>query len=247
MRTLALILLLATASARATDEDHVLVHYDFDRDTVETRPYTLMVFEHSAGTVQLTETYRHSGFRSVEIRDVAGDGDFAELQGYFPDRPTGKLFVRFALMTAAPLERFNVAFAGPAHFTMRKNGIGFWLKGRDGVLHHVSAGEDRPLLDLRSFIWYVTDLTYDIDAGTYDLVIREERDEGPVIDLRGQPNAVGKPSMIHKFSFIGDIPGIDSSNAHWFVDDILVSADLPVVPGPIEAPRPRNLIEDKWG
>ena len=119
---LALVLIVGAPPAVA-NRDHVLVRYDFDQETVGTGPYTLMVFEHSAGTVELSETYRYSGYRSVEIRDVAGDGDFTELQGYFSDRTSGRLFLHFALMAAEPDERFNVAFAGTATFNQVKLGL----------------------------------------------------------------------------------------------------------------------------
>lgn len=250
MRAAILIFLVLAAGVlpAPADRDHVLVRYDFDEETVETGPYTLMVFEHSAGTVELSETYRYSGYRSVEIRDVAGDGDFTELQGYFADRTAGKLFLRFALMAAEPAERFNVAFAGPAHFHQEvKHGLGVWLRALDGVMHHRTAGEDRPLFEVDAFTWYVFDLSYDIDAGTYDLTVRGEGREEPLVELFDQPNATGTPgSMIHKFSFIGDVPWRDESNAHFFVDDITVSADRPVRQRPFVAPGRRMLFVDMW-
>jgi tetratricopeptide (TPR) repeat protein len=233
--------------AAADDPAQLLVRYDFDQDTVETGPYTLMVFENSQGSVELTDAYRYSGFRAVEIRDVAGDGDFAELQGYFPERTTGKLFVHFALMTAAPEERFNVAFAGPSHFTMREHGIAFWLKNVDGVLHHVSAGEDRPLFELSTFTWYTFELAYDIDNGIYDLAVYEERQTEPLLALAEQPNTVAQPgSSVHKFSFIGDIPGVDDSNAHFYIDDIEIRSDRAARQGPFVAPGRRMLFVDIW-
>ncbi len=243
---LALVLTVGALPAVA-DRDHVLVRYDFDKETVETGPYTLMVFEHSAGTVELSEAYRYSGYRSVEIRDVAGDGDFTELQGYFSDRTSGRLFLHFALMAAEPAERFNVAFAGTAHFNEVKHGLGIWLKARDGVMLQRTSGEDQPLFDLGAFTWYVFDLSYDIDAGSYDLTVREEGREEPLVELSDQPNVAGEPgSMIHKFSFIGDVPWMDESNAHFFVDDITVSADRPVRQKPFVAPGRRMLFVDMW-
>ena len=239
--------MLVLGSILYAADPHVLVRYDFDDDTVQTGPYTLMVFEHSQGTVELTSTYRYSGRRAVAIRDVAGDGDFAELQGFFPDKDGGKLFVHFALMTATPGERFNIALAGPAHFTLRQDGIGFWLKNRDGALYHVSKREDRKLLAVRAFTWYLVDLAYDIDAGTYDLTIWEEGANEPLVSLADQPNAVGATgSRLHKFSFIGDIPGVDGSNADFFIDDIVISADRPVSQGPFVAPGRRMLFVDIW-
>ena len=79
--------LLVPAAARSQEalpppgESPILAWFDFEGEAVETGPYTLIAYEDARGSVRLTTRYRLSGFRSVEIRDVAGDGDFAELQG----------------------------------------------------------------------------------------------------------------------------------------------------------------------
>jgi hypothetical protein len=95
---------------------------------VETGPDTFAVFERSKGSVKLSSAYRFSGYRSVELRDVVGDHDFPELQGYFPARRNGRLFAHFALLTTDAGDILNVALAGPKWFTLAKDGIGFWLK-----------------------------------------------------------------------------------------------------------------------
>lgn len=60
----------------------------------------------------------------------------------------------------------------------------------------------------------MADLDYDVDRGTYDLSIRAEGDAEPLVVLHDQANAIGLPgSRLHKFSFIGDPPGRDTSNA----------------------------------
>jgi hypothetical protein len=79
-----------------------------------------------------------SGHRSVELRDVAGDGDFPELQGYFPVRGKGHLFFHFAFLTTDPKQELNIALAGPRYFQLEKDGIAFWLGTRDGRLVHHS-------------------------------------------------------------------------------------------------------------
>ncbi len=126
---------------------------------------------------------RLSGYRSVEIRDVAGDGDFPELQGYFAARSKGKLFLHFAFMTATPFEELNIALAGPQWFNLRKDGIGFWLKTREGHLCQVSDSMPKKLFLLEPFVWYVVNAAYDIDQGSYDLVIQKEGLEKPVVSL----------------------------------------------------------------
>ena len=77
----ALVVCLATspfASARE-EPDAVLARWDFEDDAIETGPYTLWIFEGAKGSVSLSTDFRYQGFRSVEIRDRAGDGEFAEL------------------------------------------------------------------------------------------------------------------------------------------------------------------------
>jgi hypothetical protein len=115
-----------------------LVSYSFDDEHIESGPDTFQIFERSRGTARLSPEFRYSGFYSVELRDVAGDNDFPELQGYFPVLDSGTLQVHFAFMTPEPLEPFNIALAGPAHFTLQPDGIGFWLKNRNGHFYHVS-------------------------------------------------------------------------------------------------------------
>jgi len=242
---LALALALAPSSEA---ESPVLAAFDFDGDEVETGPYTVIAYEHARGTVTLTSRFRYSGTRSVEITDVAGDGEFAELQGFFREMPSGKLYVHFAFMLAEPGEAMNVAVAGAGHFAMAEDGFGFWLKNRGGTLHQVTGGKDVPLFRPAAFTWYVTDVAYDVDRGRYDLRIVAEGQSEPVVSLRSVPNPMGLPrSRVHKFSFIGDPPGEDGSNARFYVDDIVVRADHPVpAEGPFVAPGRRMLFIDVY-
>jgi len=93
--TLVAILLASSAAPAATGSGSVLASYSFD-DTVATGPDTFAIWQgarHTAtgkGRVSLSTAFHVSGYRSVEIKDVAGDGDFPELQGYFPARRSSK-------------------------------------------------------------------------------------------------------------------------------------------------------------
>jgi hypothetical protein len=89
-------------------ESPVLAWFDFEGEAVETGPYTLIAYEDARGSVRLTTRYRLSGFRSVEIRDVSGDGEFAELQGFFREMAGGKVCVHFAVLIALPQEGLNM-------------------------------------------------------------------------------------------------------------------------------------------
>ena len=101
----------------------LLVSYSFDDNTLTTGPDTFRIFQNARGFVRLSSANRFSGYRSIEIHDVAGDKDFPELQGYFPARTRGKLFLHFALTTADPSEELNIALAGPAGFGLARGGI----------------------------------------------------------------------------------------------------------------------------
>ncbi len=238
--------LLPFAQASAQEEpERVLVHYDFEEDDIETGPYTLWIFEGAKGSVSLSSSFRYSGFRSVEIRDHAGDGEFAELQGFFTDKWRGMLYIHFALLVAEPEETLNVAFAGISHFSLQEHGLAIWLKTEGGVLYQVTAGRDERLFEVEAFTWYVFDVAYDVDRGVYDLTVSAEGRDEPVVALREQTNVLGIPgSQVRKYSFIGDIPGHDRSKAWFYVDDIVITNDLPVSETPFVAPGRRMLFVD---
>jgi len=226
---------------------NTLVWYDFEEEGVETGPYTLMVFDGAKGSVSLSSLYRYSGYRSVEIKDIAGDGQFAELQGFFADKWHGYLFIHFAMLIVETEEPMNIAFAGNAHFSMSEHGLAIWLKLRRGTLYQVSDGEDVPLFDVEPFTWYVVDISYNVDAGTYDLLVHAEGQDDPVVALAEQVNAVGIPgSGLRKYSFIGDLPGRDRSNAWFYIDDIAITNDIPVSETPFVAPGRRMLFVDMY-
>lgn len=237
--------LVGTRAGAATRPSPTLVSYSFE-DELATGPDTFAVFERSKGRVQLTRSFRWSGYRSVEIRDVAGDGEFPELQGYFALREFGKLHAHFALLTTDPLETFNLALAGPRGFTLDKDGIAFWMLSRDGFLCHYSDSMSKKLFSLRPFVWYLVDAAYDIEAGSYDLVVHEEGVEQPVVSLTDQVNAAHQPrSSVDKFSFIGDT-GDDASNVVYYVDDVVVAVDRPTLQTAFIAPGRRKLFVDAW-
>lgn len=231
----------------AFGEAPALVRYSFDDSLVDTGPDTFSVFQHGRGSVSLTTAHRYSGYRAVELRDVPGDRSFPELQGFFPVRTQGKLYLHFALMTTDPNEELNIALAGPQWFTLRKDGIGFWLKTAGGFLTAVSDSMPKKLVRLDAFVWYVLDAAYDIDAGTYDLTVRQEGVEAPVFLVKEQINAPNqRGSGVDKFSFIGDHQ-TDESKVVYYVDEVLVGVDAAIVePPPFAAPGRRKLFVDYW-
>jgi hypothetical protein len=230
----------------------VLASYSFE-DVVATGPDTFAIWQgarHTAsgqGRVALSDAFHLSGYRSVEIKDVAGDGDFPEVQGYFPLRTSGRLFFHFALLTADAREELNIALAGPRRFAVEKDGIAFWLAARDGHLLHVSDHAQRKLFALEPFVWYAVDVAYDVGAGTYDLTVRREGGAAPLVALRDEPNAAGEPgSAVDKFSFVGS-PHADRSNVVYYVDDVVVGTDQGVTQLPFVAPGRRKLFVDLFG
>ncbi len=224
----------------------MLVRYGFDDDSVATGPDTVAVFRAAHGRVGLSSAFRLSGYRSVEISDVAGNGDFSELQGYFPEQRSGRVFAHFALLTARPEEELNVALAGPKRFQLGKDGIAFWLSMREGRFVHVSDSIPKKLAPVRAFVWYTVDLAYDVERGRYDLAIREEGREEPVVSLRDQPGAAGQPgSSVGVFSFISD-PMEDVSEVTYYVDDVVIAASRDVAVPPLVAPGRRKLFVDAF-
>ena len=227
----------------------MLASYSFD-DTVATGPDTFAIWQgarHTTtgkGRVSLSAAFHVSGYRSVELRDVAGDGDFPELQGYFPARTAGRLFFHFAFLTTDAKEELNVALAGPRFFQMAKDGISFWLATREGQLVHVSDSIPKKLFAIEAFVWYSVDVAYDLAAGTYALTIRREGQEAPLVALRDQPNPIKQPgSAVDKFSFVGSPYG-DRSNVVYYVDDVVIGTDRDVTQRPFVAPGRRKLFVD---
>ena len=232
------------AETASVDDLGLLVSYSFDEQRLDSGPDTFRVFESSKGSVNLCSLYRISGYNAIEIRDVAADHDFPELQGYFPLRRSGKLWAHFALLITDPTQELNVALAGPRWFQLGRDGIAFWLSMRDGHLVHVSDSIPKRLFQPAPFVWYHVDLELDIDGGIYDLRIEEEGAGEAMITLLDQPNAASQPgSAIDKFSFIGD-RGQDTSNVVYYVDDVALAAGEPVHSKPLVAPGRRRLFVD---
>lgn len=243
-RVRALIIGLLAALVGSTAGAGALVSYSFDDDQLDTGPDTFRIFEHSRGRVRLSPEFRYSGYYAVEIRDAANDGGFPELQGYFPMQASGTLRIHFAFMTPEPQQPFNIALAGPEWFSMQQDGIGFWLKNKNGYFYHVSDSMPKRLVAIQPFTWYLVDLTYRVDAGSYDLVIHEEYAEQPLVDIKDAANTTrSKNSRVYVFSFIGDLP--DEANAVLYVDDITVRSDISSAPELI-APGRRKLFVDYW-
>ena len=246
---LALVALALAAPAAAAGSGSVLASYSFE-DAVATGPDTFAIFQgarHVAtgqGRVSLSTAFHVSGYRSVEIKDVAGDGDFPELQGYFPARRAGLLFFHFAFLTTDPKEELNIALAGPRFFQMEKDGIAFWLLTREGRLVHVSDSIPKKLFAVEAFVWYAVDVVYNIPDGSYALTIRREGQDAPLVALRDQPNAARQPgSAVDKFSFVGSPYG-DTSNVVYYVDDVVIGTDESVNQLPFVAPGRRKLFVD---
>ncbi len=246
--SIAAVLLLALgAIAAAASETKILARYDFEDENTPSGPDTHFIVRWPQGNVQITPAVRVSGSYSLEIREVADDGNVSEFQGYIPVQKRGHVYMRFAFLLATPLEEFNIALAGPEHFTLGKDGIAIWLAGRDGNLLHYSDSIWRKLFVLASFTWYFVEIDYNVDAGVYDLVIRQERRNEPVISLQAQPNAASAPgSAVSKYSFISTPPGRDTSNVTYYIDDLIIwTGEKNEIP-PFVAPGRRKFFVDRF-
>ena len=236
--------LLLPLSIAASDERNVIVGYDFDGDLLDVGPDTFQIFKYTHGKVGLSQAYKFSGKQSLKIQDVADDGGFPELQGYFKTITEGHLYFHFAFMIAEIDERFNIALAGKSHFRLKKDGIGFWLDNDQGYLRHYVDNEPVRLFQLQPFVWYQLDLDYDISAGRYDLNIENEFGDR-LVNLVQQKNAVNQPSStVNKFSFIGDLG--DKENASYYVDDVMLSTGAEFNQADFVAPGRRKLFVDSW-
>jgi hypothetical protein len=245
-------LVFAPAAGPAAEPSSILASYSFE-DAVATGPDTFAIWQgarHTGtgqGRVTLSEAFHLSGYRSVEIKDVAGDGDFPEVQGYFPVRSEGRLFFHFAFLTTDAKEELNIALAGPRFFKVEKDGIAFWLATRDGRLVHVSDGAAKTLFAVEAFVWYGVDVAYDVAAGTYALTVRREGVNAPLVALRDQSNPARQPrSALDKFSFVGS-PHVDRSNVVYYIDDVVIGTDESVAEVPFVAPGRRKLFVDLFG
>jgi len=239
-------LFLLTVTSYGIDKSDILVSYSFDDDNIETGPDTFAVFENGKGCVDLTDSFRFSGYNSVEISDGTGDKDFPELQGYFPTRKTGKLYIHFAFLTTDQNDILNIALAGPNFFNLTKDGIGFWLKTKNGYLYHVSDSMPKKLFPINEFRWYLVDVTYDIDKGIYDLKITEEYQSSPIVLLENQINSSNNPkSVVNIFSFVTD-PFTDKSNLTYYVDDVIIGINEDILKTKFVAPGRKKYFVDMW-
>jgi len=233
------------AAGPAAAAPPVNIRYSFDDGVTSTGPDTFTVFRNAKGSVQLSPAFHVSGYHSLEIRDVAGDHDFPELQGRFPLRRDGRLALHFALLTTDPRQELNAALAGPGWFKLAPDGIALWFIVRDGALLHVSDSIPKRLLRLKAFTWYGFDVDYDLARGRYDLRVTEEGKPEPVVSLRNQPNASNQPgAAVDIFSFIGDLA--DRSNADYFIDDFVLASEGSAGMPPFVAPGRRKFFVDRF-
>lgn len=243
IQSLILGLLLSSLVIAGDTPTGILVNYSFDDQNIETGPDTFAVYKKSKGTVGLSTAFPYSGYHSVEIKDVDSDKDFPELQGYFPLQKNGTLYAHFAFLVTNPLEPLNIALAGPKWFRVHKDGIGFWLLTKNGILHHYSDSMPKKLFEVMPFTWYIVDLNYNIDEGVYDISIRQEGQETPLVELTQQANTSNSAnSTVDKFSFIGDLA--DKSNVVYYLDDVIIGTDKNIINQPFKAPGRRKLFFD---
>src|SRR5258706_4297774 len=95
------LLLVSPFVGAATGTGSVLVSYSFD-EAIATGPDTFAIWQgarHTStgrGRVSLSTAFHVSGSRSVEIKDVAGDGDLPELHSDLSLRGTRPVLFPFS-------------------------------------------------------------------------------------------------------------------------------------------------------
>ena len=165
------------------DPSNVLVSYSFDDQELATGPDTFAVFEKARGSVQMTTEVRFSGYRSFEIRDVAGRRRFSGASGLLQAQIQRKALPPLRVHDGKPFRGAQHRIGRAEWFRLRKDGIGFWLKTREGNLYQFSDSMPKKLLPMEAFVWYGVDVAYDISAGAYDLIIHREGQEKPLVSL----------------------------------------------------------------
>ena len=225
--------------------DHMLVSYSFDDLDTATGPDTFAIFQNAKGNVRLSKAFRTSGYRSIHLQEVEGDGDFAELQGYFPLQTSGHLYIHFNILFSNPDEEMNIALVGPKLFNLEKDGFAIWLRTQRGVLWTWSDSMPKRIVEPVRNTWYTVDAIYDIARGVTSLRLTELDTSKVVYENATLKNANSNPgSSVSMFSFIGDLR--DKSSVSYYIDDfILSSSQLQELP-PYIAPGKRKLWIDAW-
>ena len=130
--SLSLVLLGPARVPAAERPGSILASYSFD-DDVPTGPDTFRIFQYSKGTVRLTSAYHVSGYRAIELRDVAGDKSMPEIQGYFPVQSAGRLHAHFSFLTATPQGGIEHRPRGPALVRAREGRHRLLAEVREGA------------------------------------------------------------------------------------------------------------------
>jgi hypothetical protein len=230
-------------------ETPILASYDFEGVT-PSGPDTFWLRDGRGGRVDLSSAFRISGERSLHLREVEGNRDFAEFLGYFDPRTSGTVFVQFYVLLTDPSQRFNFGLAGTGWFLHpAQHGHAVWIGTEGGDFGHRPDQRWQGLFEPQPFVWYFVDLVYRVDEGRYDLSIYEEgcgaACKEPVVDVRNQRNfADADDSSVRYFSFIGDLE--DEGRFDYFVDDVLVATDPAVRQRPFVAPGRRTFFVDRW-
>jgi hypothetical protein len=234
---LALSLAASTVLAQPVDQERlhhqeraktspILASYDFEEPT-PSGPDTHWIRQRAGGVVGLSDAFRVSGERSLHISEARGNRDFAEFLAYFRERREGDVYIQFYLLLTDTEQRFNFGLAGQKWFlSTEPDGQAIWLQTAEGGFRHRSAEGWEELFAPRPFAWYFIDIVLHVERGTYDLRIKEEGLDEPVVDRFGirSMNGPGRTSVKY-FSLIGDLE--DQGTFDFFVDDLLIAT----VPG----------------
>lgn len=211
--------------------NQVLTQFGFEDNAISTDGAIYEIWENGKGRVRPQTDFKYSGYYALEISDFAGDHDFPELQGKFSSQTSGKIKFHFAFLTTRSTETLNIALAGPGGFNLNQDGIAFWISIQNGWMMHTTDSIPSKLFPVRELVWYIFNVIYDIDKGSYDLEIAEEFGNksnqqtsiNRIVNLHNQKAAGAHPkSLVDKVSFIGD-RGEDTSNVVYYVDDVIVT------------------------
>jgi hypothetical protein len=233
------------AFASSAIAETTLVNYNFDYDVLDSGPDTYQVFRHQNAKAEISTDYASGGYASAHLTDAGQDGDFVELQGYFPEQISGSVRFRFKFLVANEKNLFNVAVVGKERYQLTPLGINFWLIYQDGWLSQRSDSIPKKLFQPNLYEWYAVDALLDMSTGTYALRVMRESGE-TAVQLERQPFAagVGKRSSLKEYSFVGDLA--DTQPADFYIDDLSITTSNDTKLPENVAPGRRKYFYEIW-
>lgn len=238
-------LVLACAVVASASAETTLVNYNFDYDVLDSGPDTYQIFRHKNAKAEISTDFAGGGYASAHFTDQAGDRDFVEFQGYFPEQQTGIVRFQFKLFIANAQNVFNIALVGKRRYVLSPQGINFWLSYGDGWLRHCTDSIPKKLFQPNLYEWYRVDVQMDLNRGVYALRIARETGEMDAV-VEDQPFAAGSSDRysLREYSFVGDLDDMQASD--FYIDDLKITTSNEAKLAAMVAPGRRKYFVEIW-